>query len=101
MAGGAALVSEKYAGWLSCPGVGSDSGGEEIRLGCTCFLGCRSVVMRGVHLGGRCVVGAQAVVTRSFPAGSMLTGSPARMIKQYDARAGAWQTARPSREQMP
>ncbi len=61
-----------------------------VHLGKQCFLGYRAVIMPGVSLGDYCVVGANSVVTRSFPAYSMVAGSPARMIKQYSLSGRKW-----------
>lgn len=52
-----------------------------VHIGPRCFIGFRACVLPGVTLGEGCVVGAQAVVTRSFPAGSVLAGSPARLLR--------------------
>jgi acetyltransferase-like isoleucine patch superfamily enzyme len=53
-----------------------------VHIGARCFLGFRACVMPGVTLGEGCVVGAHAVVTESFPAGSVLAGVPARLIRR-------------------
>lgn len=52
-----------------------------ITIGKHCFLGFRSAVLPGVTLGDFCIVGVNSVVTRSFPAYSVVAGSPARLIK--------------------
>lgn len=51
-----------------------------VRIGANVWIGCNVTIMPGVTLGDDCVVGANAVVTRSFPAGSVLVGVPARAI---------------------
>lgn len=53
-----------------------------IRLGHNVWLGAGVTLLKGVSLGDGCVVGANAVVTRSFPAGCVLAGVPARVIQQ-------------------
>jgi lipopolysaccharide O-acetyltransferase len=52
-----------------------------VRIGRHCFIGIRACIMGGVTLGDYCVVGANSVVTRSFPAGSVVAGAPARLLK--------------------
>jgi acetyltransferase-like isoleucine patch superfamily enzyme len=54
---------------------------EPIRIGRNCWLGVNVVILPGVSLGDDCVVGAGAVVTKSFPAGSILGGVPAKLMK--------------------
>jgi lipopolysaccharide O-acetyltransferase len=61
-----------------------------VRISRNCFLGYRVTVLPGVTLGESCVVGAHSVVTKSFPAFTMLAGSPARPIKKFDFNEGAW-----------
>jgi acetyltransferase-like isoleucine patch superfamily enzyme len=59
--------------------------GGEVHIGPRCFLGFRACVLPGVTLGEGCVVGAHAVVTRSFAAGSVVAGVPARLIRTIAA----------------
>ena len=61
-----------------------------VRIGAHCFLGFRCCILPGVILGESCVVGVNAVVTRSFPAYSMLVGSPAKCIKRFSFEADEW-----------
>ncbi|RZI81226.1 MAG: acyltransferase [Rubrivivax sp.] len=53
-----------------------------VHIGPRCFIGFRACVLPGVTLGEGCVVGAQSVVTRSFPAGSVIAGAPARLLRR-------------------
>ncbi len=62
----------------------------DIIIGKSCFLGLRSAILPGVVLGDHCIVGVNSVVTKSFPACSMLVGSPARLVRRYDFTSQAW-----------
>lgn len=67
----------------------------DTRIGADCFIGGRALILPGVEIGDGCVVGAGSVVTRSAPAGSVLAGNPARIIRRgietvaYGRLAGA------------
>jgi acetyltransferase-like isoleucine patch superfamily enzyme len=45
------------------------------------FIGARAIILKGVHLKKGCVVGAGSVVTINAPEYSILTGNPAKIIK--------------------
>ncbi len=53
-----------------------------ISIGTKCFIGCNVVIMPGVKLGENCVVGASSVVTKSFDAGSVIAGAPAKLLRK-------------------
>ena len=52
------------------------------------WLGYGSVVLPGVTIGKHVVVGANSVVTRDLPDYCVAVGSPARVIRRYDAETG-------------
>lgn len=49
-------------------------------IGSNCYIGPNTIVSKGVVLGDRCIVGANSFVNASFPEGSKIAGSPARLI---------------------
>jgi maltose O-acetyltransferase len=51
-----------------------------VKIGNRCWIGAKAVILKDVDLGDGCVVGAGAVVTKSFPAGTIVAGIPARVI---------------------
>ncbi|WP_420453079.1 acyltransferase [Ilumatobacter sp.] len=51
------------------------------RIGENCFIGGRSLILPGVEIGDGCVVGAGAIVTKSVPAGSIVAGNPATIVR--------------------
>lgn len=51
-----------------------------VKISSGCWLGANSIVLDGVELGKNCVVGAGSIVTKSFPDGSVVVGSPAKII---------------------
>ncbi|MET0623443.1 MAG: acyltransferase [Pyrinomonadaceae bacterium] len=44
-------------------------------------IGSNATILCGVEIGERAVVGAGAVVTRSVPAGAVVAGNPARILR--------------------
>ncbi|HEX5235540.1 MAG TPA: acyltransferase [Silvibacterium sp.] len=64
--------------------------GGDVEIGEGSFLGYRAVILPGVRLGSHCIVGINSVVTQSFPAYSMIVGSPARLIKTWSPDKQSW-----------
>lgn len=50
------------------------------------LVGANAVVLEGVRVGAGSVVAAGAVVTEDVPAGVVVAGTPAKIIKKVDAR---------------
>ena len=53
----------------------------KVKIGNECWIGAKAVILKDVELGDFCVVAAGAVVTKSFPAGSIIAGVPAKLLK--------------------
>lgn len=64
---------------------------EEIRIEDNVWIGENVSVLQGVVLGKGCIVGANSVVTKSFPAGCVIAGSPAKIIKKYNFESSIWE----------
>ena len=47
-------------------------------------IGSNATILCGLEIGERAVVGAGAVVTRSVPAGAVVAGNPARVIRSAE-----------------
>lgn len=68
-------------------GAGCSIGHGAILHGCTvgdnCVVGMGAIILNGAVLGEHCLVGAGAVVTgkTNAPAGSLLLGNPAQVVK--------------------
>lgn len=50
------------------------------------LIGANAVVIEGVRIGANAVVAAGAVVIEDVPAGAVVAGSPARIVKMKDAK---------------
>lgn len=48
------------------------------------MIGANAVILEGVRVGKGAVVGAGAIVTKDVPAGAVVAGSPAKIIKMKD-----------------
>lgn len=53
----------------------------DTRVGKRCFIGAHSMLMPGVSVGDGSIVGAGSVVTRDVPAGTIVAGNPARVVR--------------------
>jgi carbonic anhydrase/acetyltransferase-like protein (isoleucine patch superfamily) len=77
--------------------IGADCtvGHHAILHGCTVgdgtLIGMGATVLNNAVIGPGCIVGAGALVTegKTFPAGSLIVGAPARAVRQLDEAAAA------------
>jgi acetyltransferase-like isoleucine patch superfamily enzyme len=55
-----------------------------VHVGRGARVGANATILPGVRLGEGCLVGAGSVVTRDVPAGVLVYGNPARVVKQVE-----------------
>lgn len=58
-----------------------------IKIGDDAWIGFRSVVRQGVHIGKGAIVGAMSVVTTDVPDYAVVVGNPARIVRVQEAEA--------------
>lgn len=67
-------------------GVIEPPSAQPVVVGDDALIGANSVVLEGVQIGEGAVVAAGSVVTEDVPPFSVVAGTPARVIKQVDAK---------------
>ncbi len=57
------------------------------KIGNNCLIGMGAIILNGAVIGDDCIIGAGALVTqdKQIPAGSMVLGSPAKVIRELTA----------------
>ena len=76
-------------------GEGVTVGHKVMLHGCTIgdnsLIGINAIVLNGAKIGKNCIIGANALVTEGMevPDGSMVLGSPGKVVKELDERAFA------------
>lgn len=64
--------------------VGHSAVVHACKVGDECLIGMGAIVLDGAEIGEQCLIGARSLVTQymKIPAGSLVMGSPAKIVKQ-------------------
>jgi acetyltransferase-like isoleucine patch superfamily enzyme len=76
---GVQIYSHDTVEWAISGGVAPYEYGPVV-IGNNCYIGPNAIISLGVTLGEGCIVGANSFVNKSYPSGSKIAGSPARLI---------------------
>ncbi len=57
---------------------------KPVCIGDHVWIGCRSIILKGVTIGYGAIVAAGSVVTKNIPPGTVYGGSPAKLIAKLD-----------------
>lgn len=70
----------------------------DTRIGKRCFIGAMAVILPGITIGDNCIVGSGSVVTKDVPAGCVVAGNPARILREgiKTSRFGRLEENKPS-----
>ena len=58
---------------------GNPPAAKPVVIGDYVWIGCRAIILKGVHIGDHAVIGAGAIVTHDVPPGGIVTGSAATL----------------------
>ena len=62
------------------------TGMRDTVIGKNVFIGCNSLILKGVHIGDNSVIGAGSVVTKDIPANCVAAGNPAKIVKYFEVK---------------
>jgi sugar O-acyltransferase (sialic acid O-acetyltransferase NeuD family) len=83
----ASVGHDNTLGFAAALGPGAVTTGD-VRVEPAAFVGAGATVLPGVRIGRRAVVGAGAVVTRDVPDHAVVTGNPARVVREVEPAEG-------------
>ncbi|MHB1022596.1 MAG: DapH/DapD/GlmU-related protein [Acidobacteriaceae bacterium] len=66
-------------------------GGGPVLIEENVWIGDNVVIVGPVRIGSGSIVGANSVVRKDVPPGTIVTGSPSKVIRQFDATTGRWE----------
>lgn len=55
---------------------------KPVTIGNNVWIGCNVIILKGVNIGDGAVIAAGSVVTKDVPAGALVGGNPAKIIKE-------------------
>lgn len=55
---------------------------QAVEIGDDAWIGCMSIILKGVTIGQGAIIGAGSVVTQDVPAFTIVAGNPARVIRE-------------------
>jgi len=61
--------------------------GKSVKIGSDVWIGGKAIICPGVTIGDCSVIGAGSVVTKDVPAGVVVAGTPARVIREIEKSA--------------
>lgn len=61
-----------------------------VEIGDNVWIGEGVAILPGVTIGKGCIIGSNSVVTKDLPDHTICVGSPAKVIKIFDAASGQW-----------
>lgn len=63
---------------------GSPPVARPVHIGDRVWIGCRAIILKGVAVGDDAVIAAGAIVTRDVPAGAVVAGQAARVVRMRE-----------------
>jgi sugar O-acyltransferase (sialic acid O-acetyltransferase NeuD family) len=75
------ISHDDVVGDYTCFAAGVCVSGEVI-IGASCYMGTNSTVIGNISIGDECMIGMGSVVLHHVPAGSVMVGNPAKILRR-------------------